>query len=103
MKMENIVWMCAGGILGLAVTLYDVEPTPSNDCVAYKIRQKPVTSYVLTPPPPIIRPAVCPVAPKCETEKTEVFVNNSEAKPEETAKEKPARHRRHYRHRRYWR
>lgn len=103
MKMENIVWLCAGGILGLAVTLYEADPSPSNECVAYKIRPKPVTAYVLTPPPPIIRPAVCPVAPKCDVAKEEVFVSNAETGDEKAKEDKPRRRHGRHRVRRYWR
>jgi len=84
-----------GLIIGYAVT---PEPNQSESCAVYKVDKKPVVSYALMPPPPIIRPAACPVAPKCEATKEEVFVSNAEASNDSDVK--PKHHRRHRRWRR---
>lgn len=99
MKMENMVWMCAGAILGLAVTFYETDVPQSNDCVAYKIRQKVVTAYVLKPPPPIIEKEICPAAPVCVSSKAENDTQTDLSITDDTQK---PRHRRHRKYRRYW-
>lgn len=94
----------AGVAVGLIIGIASMPiPEQPDSCSVYKVDKKLVTSYALMPPPPIIRPAACPAAPKCESAKTEVFVSNAEANKDEEVKEDKPRHHRHHRNRRYWR
>ena len=84
------------------LTASEFAPMPKSkgDCSVFKVDHKPVTAFVLKPPPaPPAEHVVCPVAPKCEAqvtpepEKVEA-TNTDDTKP---------RRRRHYRKRSYWR
>lgn len=94
--------MIAGFVGGMALVFYQADAPLKNGCETYKIRAKPVTAYVLKPPPappadPVIIKEKCPVV-LTESEK----VNTSDERVEEV-NTKPRRHRRHHRVRRYWR
>lgn len=87
--------VCAMVGFGLAMVVTPM-PKGKGDCGVFKVNEKPVTAFVLKPPPApppekVIVKEACP-APKVE-----------EASPaQEKAEEKPRR-KRHYRVRRYWR
>jgi hypothetical protein len=79
-------------------------PKSNNDCNVFKINNKPVTAFVLKPPPaPPEEHPVCPVAPKCEAQVTPEPENVSKAEVSNADDTKPRRHRRHHRVRTYWR
>lgn len=97
MKLTETIWLCAGIGIGLAATLYDAETPDMSACQTYKVAAKPVTAYVLKPPPsPVIYKACPQVTQKVEPVAVEPQVVKQEEEP------KPRRHRRH-RVRRYWR
>jgi hypothetical protein len=82
-----------------------IAATPSvtsrEDCQTFKVKQKAVTAYVLkTPPAPPAEKVV--VKEVCEpVSKKEEKINTTEERVNET--DKPARHHRRHRYRRYWR
>lgn len=98
-----VVTAMIGAALAAAVTI-PATPIPgaSPECQTYRVRQKVATSYALRPPPAtpiehvVVKEAAC-VSPKAEN------VTQPELTNTDDTQEKPRRHRRHHRVRRYWR
>ena len=93
--------VCIGFALAMAAF---PAPKTSDNCGVYKVNSRPVTAFVLKPPPsPPAEPATCPVAPKCEPQVTnsEDSVSKTEAS---NVDERQSRrhHRRRYRVKAYW-
>ena len=90
--------VCIGFALAMAAF---PAPKTSDNCGVYKVNSRPVTAFVLKPPP--AEPAACPVAPKCEPQVTNS--ENSVSKTEASnVDERQSRrhHRRRYRVKAYW-
>lgn len=101
MKVRDTAYLFAGLVIGVGVVFYQVDTPRADKCETYKVRQKPVTAYVLKPPPAEIRYEACPqTTAKAEPECQKL----SDEKPESIEQtDKPRRHRRHHRVRRFWR
>lgn len=95
MKPIDIAYLGVGVFIGAGVIFYQVDTPRADRCETYKVSRKVATAYVLKPPPAEVVYQACPQI----TQKIE------EAKVEEPVAEleKPRRHRRHHRVRRYWR
>lgn len=101
MKPSEIVYLAIGTFIGIGVVFYRVDMPKADKCQTYTVATKSVTSYALKPPPPVVIPANCPVAPKCEKEN----IIEQEQETEKVEEKKLTRRHRHWRHRvrRYWR
>lgn len=87
---------CAVGLMmGMGLVFYQVDTPGSANCGVLKVFRKPVTAYVLRPPPAEVRYETCPqVTKKVEPLTCEPAQVNEPAKTEH----EPRRRRRHRRH-----
>lgn len=99
MTPRDTAYIAAGMFAGVAVVFYQVDTPRADKCETYKVSQKLATAYVLRPPPAEVRYEACPQT----TVKAEPVSEPIETKAEQPVEEKPRRHRRHHKVRRYWR
>lgn len=98
MRVNNVAWVALGTFIGVGIVFYQVDMPKHSDCQTYRVASKTVTAYVLKPPPAEVRYEACPQT----TVKAEPVSETIETKAEQPVEEKPRRHRRHHRVRRYW-
>lgn len=91
---------CALGLaMGMGLVFYQVDTPGQQGCGVFKVFRKPVTAYVLRPPPAEVRYEACP---QVTVLKKPEIINTTDERVNEpnVVEEKPRR--RHRRHRRYW-
>jgi len=88
MTPTNIACGIIGFGLGLSTWLGQITPPPKSNCTTYKVAEKPVTAYVLNPPPPVV------VHEKCPTPIAQLEVQKTSDINVESDKEEKPRHRR---------
>lgn len=89
------------GVIAGVIICATAEPLPGsiNHCEVFKVAHKPVTAFVLKPPP-APAPIEHVVKEACVSPKPENVTQPELTIADDT--QKPRRHRRHRRHRRYW-
>lgn len=117
---DRSIFAIAGWVFAFIMTVgfffVSAPPIPEKDgCALYKVDKRPVTAYVLKPPPPEIRYEACPqTTQKLDPfEPSPIVQRPSETDSQKLSDEKtdnikqddpePRPRRRHRRYRRYWR
>ena len=101
MKPINAAYLALGTFIGVGVVFYQIDTPRADKCETYRVARKPVTAFVLKPPPappadPVIIKEACPRVSQNAENETQAELSNAD----ET--QKTRRHRRHHRWRRYW-
>lgn len=103
---NNVLYIALGIAIGAGIVFYQVDTPRADRCETYKVARKPVTAFVLKPPPappaePVVVYKACPqttqVSPTPESQ-----INTDEKMESINQTDKQRRHRRHWR-RRHWR
>lgn len=100
MNLKDCAYIGLGTFIGVAVIFYQIDTPRSEACQTYKVATKPVTAYVLKPPPPPLPDPII-IKEKCPAPDN---LKLSDEKPEiiEQAEDKPRRHHRRHWRRRHW-
>jgi len=101
MTPRDCAYIALGVAIGVGAVIYQSSPAPAGLCETYRVAHVPVTSYVMKQPPapdPVIIKEACP-----KVEQAAVDDEQPDLSAGDDVLKMRRHHRRHWRHRRYWR